>query len=394
MSQALRSHHQGVRFTSLPPEVKEMVARELLPVDRMALARVDAAVWAASFPTPEQVFPLVQRHRLLPEAALLGPERLRAFLEIPAHLAAPIWGRPVLAVAGAAVLITDGSVRIRVSRGRSRLVDLGGRRAMAVAGGGPDVTAVLCADGTLLLHQHRPWCPVMVVPIRDRVVRMTGGYGCLYALTEGGQLFGWQQGGGHELLLAVDPFGPYRDLALAEDVRDLAVPAAQVAVGVDDESAVHSVYAVDATGLRVWGCGAGVRRDDGALSMHVRLTRLPDPPAAVRHLLVAGRVTRARAVPEEGGEEAGTGTVRLVSHGAVSDDIGPLALLVDGTLWSPVLARRIPLDQPDRKVLGMAATVPGMAAHGRGVRLLLDGGEAVTAWLSPDEDRLITGGPW
>ena len=99
-------------------------------------------------------------------------------------------------------------------------------------------------------------------------------------------------------------------------------------------------------------------------------------------------------MPEEGGEAAAAG---YVYGSSLEGGIGPLALLADGTLWSPVRARRLPLldQRPGRKVLGMAPAVPGMAVHGTGVRLLLDGGQVVTARMEPGLlSGLMVGGPW
>lgn len=233
---------------------------------------------------------MAERHRLLPEAAELGLELVRTFTG------------ERLANCGT----LGGAVR------------LGGRQAVG-------------------------W------QLRSRqVVRAFADGCCVYTLTRDGDVVGWQVLGSSSALMGVG-LHP----TTVRDVKGNPVKAAQLEVAMltrrpGERVVAGSAYAVDVTGLKVWGCGIATRQKrDPQRFWHRHLVLLQTPPAAVRRLLVVGIGRSARGVSGDGwsGE-----LMRLREEG--DDGIGPLALLVDGTLWSPIRAARLPLDIRG-KVFGM-----------------------------------------
>jgi hypothetical protein len=212
--------------------------------------------------------------------------------------------------------------------------------ALLVAGGGP------CDPRTSRWSMERMMRPQPATGLcfsrielgGEPVTRAVAGNGWMYALTEAGSIWAWGiswLGFGHEQFCR----RPYPVSVVVVDGRMRAAPPfALMSVNSD------SLCAVDRAG-RLFACGRCFVEAVFGESSHRRvglLTAMPQPPVPIRDVLAGldGQPCGYRLRKPASARCFGTsGTVRVGDGPCV----GPLALLVDGTVWSVVGRVRLPL---------------------------------------------------
>lgn len=186
----------------------------------------------------------------------------------------------------------------------------------------------------------------------ERAAQVAAGDHIQYVLTEPGRIWGWEWGRG-----ALWGFAPLDNSdgsgssdagdGLDNDAASAPRPLSQLVDGsfpppfarmAADE---HGLCAVARDG-RICACGKGVFRSTGARPR--LLAALPHPPPApVRDLLSAGDRSILELHVSADGTFARTFLAQAPSDkGGIPRSVGPLALLVDGTVWSVLGQQRVP----------------------------------------------------